>query len=72
MAAAKEVLKQKQAEAAEKDKAEKQANQVFEDAKTELRKLNQAQLEKQAAYEEAVKAQKEAETNKDNAQNALN
>lgn len=72
LAAAKEVLKQKQAEAAEKDKAEKQANQVFEDAKTELRKLNQAQLEKQAAYEEAVKAQKEAETNKDNAQNALN
>lgn len=72
MAAAKEVLKQKQAEAAEKDKAEKQANQAFEDAKTELRKLNQAQLEKQVAYEEAVKAQKEAETNKDNAQNALN
>ena len=29
-------------------------------------------MEKQAAYEEAVKAQKEAETNKDNAQNALN
>lgn len=72
MAAAKEVLKQKQAEASQKDKAEKEANQVFEDAKTELRKLNQAQLEKQAAYEEAVKAQKEAETNKDNAQNALN
>lgn len=71
MAAAKEVLKQKQAEAAEKDKAEKQANQAFEDAKSELSKLNKAQQEKQTAYDEAVKAQQEAATNKDNAQKAL-